>query len=139
MEGHPRRRQARAQVANAEAIDEEFAEFPGDAGGLAGALLPDGVIGEELWIVVAQHGCAAAGRRDDHFGVCEGAQKLAPDAARIVMEAGIEAGLAAAGLRLREAHVKAQVLKHLDDGDAAARVKRIDDAGHEERYGFVTR
>ena len=101
--------------------------------------MPDGVVGEELRVIVAQHGCAAAGRRDDHFSVCEGAQKLARDAARIVMEAGIEAGLAAAGLRLRKAHCKAQVLKHLDDGDAAARVKRIDDAGHEKRDGFVAR
>ncbi len=51
--------------------------------------------------------------------------------------AGIEGGLAAAGLGLREMHLVAQALEHLGDGDADLGIDLIDDAGDKQGDGLA--
>jgi hypothetical protein len=53
---------------------------------------------QQLGIKDAHHGGARAGGADDGFSVAEDAQKALRDGTRFIPEAGVEGGLAAAGL-----------------------------------------
>ena len=65
------------------------------------------------------------------------------DLARFIAVAGIEGGLAAAGLSFGKMNLVAQALQHLRDSDADLRKDLIDDAGDEQgdtrvQFGSLT-
>ena len=120
-------------------IDQILAEFPGDVRRPLGAVAPFGIILEQIGVVMAHHRGAASRRRDDHLGVGEGRQKLFGDGAGVVLKAGVERHLPAAGLVERKAHLDAEMFENFHHRNAGVRVDHIDDAGHKQRDGFVER
>ena len=71
------------------------------------------------------------------FGIAKDIQKMQGDLARFIGIAGVESGLAAAGLRFGEINLVAQALQHLRHGDANLGENLIDDAGDKQRDARV--
>ena len=55
--------------------------------------------------------------------------------ARIVLRAGVERRLTAAGLALGHEHLEARALENVGGGEPHARVEVIDEAGHQQLHG----
>ncbi len=66
------------------------------------------------------------------FRIAEDIQEMPGDLARFLRIAGVEGGLAAAGLSFGEIDLVAQALQHLRDGDADLGENLIDDAGDKQ-------
>jgi hypothetical protein len=92
-----------------------------------------GIVLEDVREMMRDHGCARAGGHDDVFRIAEDVQEMPGDGARFVRIAGVEGGLAAAGLGFWKIHLVAQALQHLSDGDADLRENLIHDAGDKQR------
>ena len=90
-----------------------------------------GIVLEDLREMMGNHRSAGAGRHEDVLGAAKDIQKVPGDLARFVCVAGVEGGLAAAGLRFWEINLVAQPFQNLCDGDADLGKNLIDDAGNE--------
>src|SRR3984885_11404047 len=90
-----------------------------------------GIVLEDLREMMGNHRSAGAGRHQDVFGAAKDIQKVPGNLARFFPIAGVEGGLAAAGLRFWEINVVTQSLQNLRDGDADLGKNLIDDAGNE--------
>ena len=90
-----------------------------------------GIIGEKVGVMFRHHAAAGARGRDNVIAVGEGVHGLQGEGARIGSVAGIEGGLAAAGLR-GHGDLAARILQQLHGGEADAGAKEIDETGDEE-------
>ncbi len=102
-----------------------------------------GIVLEDVRVVVRDHGRARAGGHDDVLAIAEHVEEMPGDSARFIRVAGVEGGLAAAGLGRGEIDLITEVLQHLRDGDADLREGLIDDAGDKQgdagaQYGSLT-
>ena len=74
----------------------------------------------------------AAGSRGDHdraLGRLEHGNRVPRGGTRLVVEAGIERRLPAAGLRQRNLHLVAKPFEHTNDGESDVRRELVDEAG----------
>ena len=91
-----------------------------------------GIVLEDVGEMMRDHGCARARGHDDVLRIAENVEEVPGDGARFIRVAGVESGLAAAGLGFGEIDLIAEALKHLCDGDADLWEDLIDDAGHKQ-------
>jgi hypothetical protein len=125
--------ESRADIFYARDFEEESRKLPNSR-------LQAMDLGEELGIVfedvremMRDHGCARARGHDDVFRIVEDVEEMPGDGARFIRIAGVEGGLAAAGLGRGEIDLVAQAFQHLSDGDANLRENLIHDAGDKQR------
>ena len=83
--------------------------------------------------MVGDHGGARAGRHHHVFGIAEDLEEMAGDLAGFLAIAGVESGLAAAGLILGKIDRVAEALQHAGHGEADCGEELIDHAGDEDR------
>jgi hypothetical protein len=87
---------------------------------------------KHLFIVMADHGHAAARWRDDVIVVGERAQEVLGNGAGFVVQAGVGHGLAAARLTLGEVDVESEAFEHIDGRHADLWVELVDVARNEQ-------
>ncbi len=87
---------------------------------------------EDLFVVVADHRDATAGRGDDVIVVAEDLEESFGQRAGVGVQADVGHRLAAAGLLFGKLDLAAEALQHLDRGQADLRIELVDVAGDEE-------
>jgi len=124
--------EARADILDARHFEQESRKFP-DTRFQSMDFGPElRIVLEKIRKMMRDHRRARARRHDDIFGIAKNVKKMPRDGARFVRVAGVEGGLAAAGLRLGEVDLITQAFQHLSDGDADLRKYLIDDAGDKQ-------
>lgn len=120
---------------DAESIHQVIRQFPGAS---ANAFDDAEIVFlfELQWCAVKHHRGAGAGGDDDSLGSGEDFASMAHDLSRGGPVAGIERGLAAAGLILGELDVAAGMFEHAHRGFADVVVECIAQAGSHELDGF---
>jgi len=128
-------REAGADVFNAEAVNEEFAELV-DAGQKGGEILAEVVVSQllkESGILLADHGDARGRGNDDGFGVPIEADEALGLRERFSAEAGVGVHLPATGLLGEEVERDAEALQQAHHGAAGFREEGVVVTGDEER------
>ena len=115
-----------AYVRDAKNLYQELGELIGAGAEGLGLFQHCGVVFEEVGVEDTDHGCAGAGRGHDVGVAVEDGDEAFGEVAGFGLEAGVEGGLAAAGLGLGEGELDALVPEHLDHGLADLGVELVD-------------
>ncbi len=124
--------ESRADIFDAGDFEQETRKLPDARLERVGFGEELGIVLEDVGKMMRDHRRARTGGHHDVFRIAKDIQEMPGDFPRFVRIAGIECGLAAAGLRFGEIDRIAQPLQHLSDGDADLRENLIDDAGDEQ-------
>src|SRR5690349_27676 len=123
-----------AEVGGAQHVDEKVGKLAHTAGDRRGAAGVVRVAAEDKGVVVGDHGGAGAGGADDVVAALtrEDVEEVTGDGARVLEEAGVEGGLATAGLTFGVDDLDAQPAQYAHGADADLWGEQVHVAGDEE-------